>query len=208
MKNNHKKLIQSSVVSLLIIILAFSRLIPHMPNFSPLGAICLFGAANFHRKWQAVFVPIFATWISDLYLNNYVYNQGQEDFIWFYQGFYWQYISYVIIALLGMILFKNKINSSKILGGAIGAGLLFFFISNLGVWVIGEMYPKSFFGLINCYIAGLPFIKGTLIGNLFYTPIMFYSYFMLQDKFPLLSLNKKEYLLKQNELLKKKLIVK
>ena len=203
MNNNHKKLIQSLVVSLLIIILAFSRLIPHIPNFSPLGAICLFGAANFHRKWQAFFIPIFATWIGDLYLNNYVYNQGQEDFIWFYQGFYWQYMSYVIIALLGLILFKNKINASKILGGAIGASLLFFFISNLGVWTIGKMYPKSFSGLINCYIAGLPFIKGTLIGNLFYTPIMFYSYFMLQDKFPVLSLNKKEYLLKQNELLKK-----
>lgn len=203
MNNNHKKLIQSLVVSLLIIILAFSRLIPHIPNFSPLGAICLFGAANFHRKWQAFFIPIFATWISDLYLNNYIYNQGQEDFIWFYQGFYWQYMSYVIIALLGLILFKSKINASKILGGAIGASLLFFFISNFGVWTIGGMYPKSFFGLINCYIAGLPFIKGTLIGNLFYTPIMFYSYFMLQDKFPILNLNKKEYLLKENGLLKK-----
>ncbi len=203
MNNNHKKLIQSLVVSLLIIILAFSRLIPHIPNFSPLGAICLFGAANFHRKWQAFFIPIFATWISDLYLNNYIYNQRQEDFIWFYQGFYWQYMSYVIIALLGLILFKSKINASKILGGAIGASLLFFFISNFGVWTIGGMYPKSFFGLINCYIAGLPFIKGTLIGNLFYTPIMFYSYFMLQDKFPILNLNKKEYLLKENGLLKK-----
>lgn len=203
MNDNHKKLIQSLVVSLLVVILAFSRLIPHIPNFSPLGAICLFGAANFHRKWHALFIPIFATWISDLYLNNYIYNQGQKDFIWFYQGFYWQYMSYVIIALLGLILFKSKINASKILGGAIGASLLFFFISNFGVWTIGGMYPKSFFGLINCYIAGLPFIKGTLIGNLFYTPIMFYSYFMLQDKFPILSLNKKEYLLKQNELLKK-----
>ena len=134
MNNNHKKLIQSLVVSLLVIILAFSRLIPHIPNFSPLGAICLFGAANFRRKWQAFFIPIFATWISDLYLNNYIYNQVQEDFIWFYQGFYWQYMSYVIIALLGLILFKSKINASKILGGAIEQAYYFslFQISEYG----------------------------------------------------------------------------
>lgn len=50
-----------SVLVLMIVLAAFSRIIPHMPNFSPLGAIGLFGAAYFSKKWQAFLIPIAAT---------------------------------------------------------------------------------------------------------------------------------------------------
>ena len=193
MRTSHIPLIQSAVLSLLVIILAFSRIIPHIPNFSPLGAICLFGATHFRWKWQAFLVPIFATWLSDLYLNNYIYNQGQVDFIWFYQGFHWQYISYLFIALLGLSLFKKKINPVRLLGGAIGSSIIFFLISNFGVWASGGLYSKNTYGLISCYIAGIPFIKGTLIGNLFYTTVIFYSYYFLQIKFSILNIKSKQY---------------
>ncbi len=198
MHTNHKQLIQSMVLTFLVIILAFSRIIPHMPNFSPLGAVCLFGATHFYRKWQAFLVPIFATWLSDLYLNNYIYNSRQEDFIWFYQGFHWQYISYFFIASLGLILFKKKINPVRLFSGAIGASIIFFLISNLGVWVSGGLYSKNIYGLINCYTAGIPFIKGTIIGNLFYAPIIFYSYYFLQIKFSVLHIKSKQYSLGLN----------
>lgn len=54
---------------------AISRLVPHMFNFAPMSAMGLFGAAYFTRKWQAFFIPVAATWLSDLYLNNVVYAQ-------------------------------------------------------------------------------------------------------------------------------------
>ena len=193
MKNNHKPIIQSIILSLLIIVLAFSRIIPHLPNFSPLGAVCLFGACHFHRKWQAFLVPIFATWLSDIYLNNAVYNPGGGDFIWFYQGFHWQYISYLFIALFGLKLFNRKINPGRLLSGAIGSSIIFFLISNFGVWISSGMYSKNIYGLISCYLAGIPFIKGTMVGNLFYTPIVFYSYYFLQVKFSILDAKSKRY---------------
>lgn len=59
--------IRFSVILLMILFAAFSRIIPHMPNFSPLGAIGLFGAACFSKKWQAFVIPIAATWLSDLF---------------------------------------------------------------------------------------------------------------------------------------------
>jgi hypothetical protein len=79
-----------SVLTALILLCAFSRIFPHMPNFSPLGAICLFGAAYFTKKWQAFFIPITATWLSDLFINNVIYAEYYPKFTWFYQGFYWQ----------------------------------------------------------------------------------------------------------------------
>tara|TARA_S200000501_G_scaffold103048_1_gene96555 strand:+ start:859 stop:1455 length:597 start_codon:yes stop_codon:yes gene_type:complete len=193
MKNHHKLIIQSIILSLLIIVLAFSRIIPHLPNFSPLGAVCLFGACHFQKRWQAFFVPIFATWLSDLYLNNVLYNQEGGNFIWFYHGFHWQYISYLFIALLGLKLFSRKINPGRILIGAVGSSIIFFLISNFGVWVSSGMYSKNIYGLISCYLAGIPFIKGTMVGNLFYTPIVFYSYYFLQVKFAILNTRTKRY---------------
>ncbi len=69
---------------ILILLAAFSRVIPHMANFSPLGAIGLFGAAYFTRRWQAFLIPIAATWLSDLFINNVIYAQYYPSFTWFY----------------------------------------------------------------------------------------------------------------------------
>lgn len=193
MSPNPRLVIQPIVLSFLILVLAFSRIIPHIPNFSPLGAICLFGAAHFYRKWQAFSVPIFSTWLSDLYLNNYIYNPQGSDFIWFYKGFHWQYLGYFFIALFGLILFKRKINPTRLVSGAIGSSIIFFLISNFGVWASGTFYDKSFLGLISCYAAGIPFIKGTLVGNLVYAPLIFYSYYFIENKFSGLNTCSKQY---------------
>ena len=70
MKNNFKFNPQTLIVISFIILASLSRFIPHIHNFSPIGAISLFGAAFFKSKWKAFLVPISATWISDLFLNN------------------------------------------------------------------------------------------------------------------------------------------
>lgn len=110
----HKINLRFSVLTALILLCAFSRIIPHMPNFSPLGAIGLFSAAYFSKKWQAFLIPIAATWLSDLFINNVIYAQYYPQFTWFYEGFYWQYGSYLLITLTGLGIF-NKINISKVL---------------------------------------------------------------------------------------------
>lgn len=175
------------ILCLFILVAAFSRIIPHMPNFSPLAAIGLFGAAYFAQKWQAYFIPLFATWISDLFINNVIYGQYYPEFTWFYDGFYWQYGSYVLIVLLGISLFK-KISLPRIFVGSISASLLFFLISNFGVWATGKMYPPTFEGLISCYAAGIPFIKGTFLGDLFYSGVLFGTFALAQNHFPILKM--------------------
>lgn len=169
-----------SILSGLILLAAFSRIIPHMPNFSPLGAIGLFGAAYFGKKWQAFIVPIVATWLSDLFINNAIYAQYYPSFTWFYEGFYWQYGAYLLIVLFGLVLYK-KVSLSLTLVGALGSSLIFFLVSNFGCW---PAYPQTFEGLMACYAAGIPFLKGTLLGDLFYTGVLFGSFEVLKWRIP------------------------
>ena len=186
MKNNLQFKPRTLVLVGIILLASLSRLIPHIPNFSPIGAISLFGVAFFKEKWKAFLIPISATWVSDLFINNIVYSDNNLNFIWFYNGFLWLFLSYGLIILFGFILFKDYLTIARLGAGAIGSGIIFFIVSNFGVWMNGLMYSKDLSGLLNCYISGIPFFRGTLLGNLFYVPVLFGTYYFMQKRFPIL----------------------
>ena len=162
----------------LILIAAFARIIPHYPNFTPLCAIALFGAKYFRSGYLAFLIPIFALWFSDIIINNFILSQYFDGFTLFYSGFYWQYGSFLLIALLGRKTLNN-LSFLKLLGVSISSSLLFFIISNFGVWVSSSMYSKNILGLIACYTAAIPFYFGTLFGSVFYSFFLFGSYELL-----------------------------
>jgi hypothetical protein len=183
---NTKINLRFSVLSGLILLAAFSRIIPHPANFSPLGAIALFGAAHFSKKWQILLIPIAATWLSDLFINNVIYAAYYPTFTWFYEGFYWQYLSYLVIAVIAIPLFK-KVNKERILLGALSSTVIFFLISNVGCWIGNSFYPQNFAGLMSCYAAGIPFLKGTILGDLFYSLVLFGCFAYAKYKLPTLN---------------------
>ena len=80
---NKKIKLQFSIVTGFILIAAFSRLIPHPPNFAPIGGMALFGAAYFNRRIWSYFIPIVSMWLSDLVLNNIIYARYFEGFVWY-----------------------------------------------------------------------------------------------------------------------------
>ncbi|HMP28936.1 MAG TPA: hypothetical protein PKD85_05015 [Saprospiraceae bacterium] len=170
------------VLCLIIALAAATRLIPHMLNFSPLGAIALFGAAHFKNKIQAILIPVAATWLSDLFINNVIYAQYYPTLTWFYEGFYWQYGSYLLIGLAGMQIFK-KVSVPRILAGALSASFIFFIVSNFGCWVGSTFYSQDFLGLGMCYAAGIPFLKGTLLGDMVYTTVLFGGFVLIERKY-------------------------
>lgn len=172
------------ILTAIIIAAAFSRIIPHMPNFSPLGAIGIFGAAHFSKKWQALFIPLAATWLSDLFINNIIYAKYYPTFTLFAQGFYWQYAAYILIVIAGFFIMK-KVNPKTVLFGALASSAIFFLVSNFGCWP-GSTYPQNFTGLMQCYTAGLPFIQGTILGDLFYCGVLFGGFALIQKQVPML----------------------
>ena len=158
-----------SLITIIIFLAAATRIFPHPPNFSPIMAIGIFGAAHFTRKWYAFLIPLVAIWLSDVVINNFIYSSSSNQFIWFYSGFYWQYFSYIIIILTGVMIFRNKISISKTFGASISSSAIFFIISNFGVWLLGDLYKNNFHGLIECYIMALPFLQNSLIGSLVFS---------------------------------------
>lgn len=181
MNTSQKINLRTTLLLLLIVLAACCRLLPQMPNFSPLAAIGLFGAAYFKKIWQICLIPIAATWLSDLLINNVVYAEYFTSFVWFYPGFYWQYGSYVLISLVGMLMLK-KVDIARVTGASLMATALFFLITNFAVW-LGGAYPQNFTGLITCYVAGIPFLKGTLLGNLVYSGILFGTFAWAQRRY-------------------------
>jgi len=189
-----KKLnLQTGIISIIILLAAFTRIMPHPPNFSPMAAIGLFGAAHFAKKWQAFLIPLIGIWISDLVINNIVYSSHSSNFVWFYGGFYWQYISYVFIIFAGLFIFNKGISVTNTLGGMVSSSGIFFLFSNFGVWAGGAMYTKNFSGLITCYAAGIPFIHNTIISDALFTTVLFGTYYLLQTKYSYLKLKHLRY---------------
>lgn len=185
--------LQTGVLSIIILLAAFTRIMPHPPNFSPMAAIGLFGAAHFAKKWQAFFIPLIGIWVSDLVINNYVYSSSSSNFVWFYSGFYWQYMSYILIIFAGLFIFNRGISLTKTFGGMISSSGIFFLVSNFGVWAGGTMYPKNFGGLITCYAAGVPFIHNTIISDVLFTTVLFGTYYLLQVEYSSLKIKPLKY---------------
>jgi hypothetical protein len=171
------------IITGFIVFAALARLLPHAYNFTPLGAIALFGMAYFKDKKWALIIPIAALWASDLILNNVMYAAFYDGFAWFTGGFIYIYGAFAMIAVLGYYLFK-KVTLPRVIGGAFGASVIFFIVSNFGVWLSSPMYPLTLEGLIACYTAAIPFFHNTLAGDLIYCGVLFGGFEYLKSRYP------------------------
>ncbi len=146
---------------LMVVAGAIYRLVPHPENVAPVAALALVGGMYFGRRY-ALWLPLAILAASDVALN---LRAG-------YAAFYWprliDYAAFAGIGLLGMTLRRHSTGAK--LAGALATPFVFFLASNFGVWLFGlnlanEFYPKTLAGLSACYAAGLPFLRGTVIGD-------------------------------------------
>jgi hypothetical protein len=126
-------------------------------------------------------IPIVAYWISDLLVCNILYASFYDGFVWFGQPFV--YLSLIAIVALGSVLLK-KINIVRLIGGSLGASVIFFLLTNLGVWMSSPSYPPTWEGLMACYTAAIPFFQNTIAGDLFYVTLLFGSYAVITKYYP------------------------
>jgi len=137
------------------------RVIPHAANFAPVGAIALFAGAVL--GWRtALWLPLAIMVISDLII-------GLHDTVLFTWG------GFLLVALFGMTL-RNRGNVLRVSLGAAGAALLFFLVSNFGVWLEGRLYPPTWHGLIDAYVMALPFLRTSFVADLAFSALLFGLY--------------------------------
>jgi hypothetical protein len=145
---------------LLILFAAFSRLLPHPPNFAPIAAIALFSGVYLDKRYAFV-IPLTAMLISDAVIGFHIYLA-------------WVYAAFIVIACIGLWL-KNHKKALYIAGASLASSVVFFVISNFGVWAMGG-FGRSLAGLSECYVMAIPFFGNTIMGDMFYTAVMFGAY--------------------------------
>ncbi|MCI0465288.1 MAG: hypothetical protein L0Z62_50850 [Gemmataceae bacterium] len=172
---------RSAALSGLILLAAFSRLIPHPPNFAPIGAMALFGGTCFADRRVAFVVPLAAMFLSDLAIGvvSGDLSLGLHRLIPVVLG------SFALIVCLGFWLRKRR-TVLPIAGAALAGSLLFFVLTNFGVWAFGSWYPKTWEGLVACYVAAIPFFHNTLLGDAVYNAALFGGFALAAYRFPVL----------------------
>jgi hypothetical protein len=152
---------------------ALLRLVPHPPNFTPIGAMALFSGAYFSRKWLALAAPLGALLLSDFILG-------------FYDGMIVQYAATALAVAIGWLAIGRKRTLPRIGGGAIASAVLFFLLTNFGVWATSGMYPHTVEGLGACYAAALPFFQNSLAGDFFWSAVLFGGFALAERSMPAL----------------------
>ena len=143
----------------IVLVLALFRLVPHPPNVTPIAAMAIFSGAYFTNRILAYVIPLFAMIVSDLLL-------GFHSSIWFV------YAGVVCTVLLGSTL--KEISFLKLGGIVLLSSVVFYLLTNFGSWLSHDMYSYDVKGLMQAYIAGLPFFRNSILGNLFFTYVLFY----------------------------------
>lgn len=182
MNKQNYTLILSAV--LLILAAAFTRLFPHYPNFTAIGAMAVFGGSVIKDKKNAFLFPIAALLLSDICLQLFTTTKG------FYGiGQFFVYLAFILITALST--FMHRKSAANIALAAVWSGAVFFVISNLGVWITSNFYPKNLTGFTECFVAAVPFYKNeffgnfvlnSIMGNLFYSFVLFGIYYLIERK--------------------------
>lgn len=154
----------------LILTAAATRLLPHPPNMTSIAAVALFGGAYFADKRLAFLVPLTAVLLSDVIIG-------------FYAGMAAVYFAFVLVVCIGLWLQKHR-TVPAIAGASIASSVVFFLVTNfVGFHIDGGLYPMTFNGMIESYVAGLPFFRNTVIGDLLYTALLFGGFALLENRF-------------------------
>jgi len=136
------------------------RIATHAPNVTPVAAIALFAGVYLNRKY-AFLVPLLLMIMCDFVI-------GLHNVIPFTWG------AFIAITFLGLWVKKHK-SFSRTLGASLVSSVLFYIVTNFGVWAMG-WYPPTMQGLVSCYVMGLPFLRDFTLSTLAYTALFFGAY--------------------------------
>lgn len=177
------------VLSGVVLTAALSRVIPHGWNFTPVGAMALFGSAYYASRWMAFLIPLAALWLSDLVLNNTIHAAYTEGFSLFHPSMIGVYMAFAAVTLVGLFLLR-KVRVSSILLAAVAGAVAFWLIVDFAAWMwdpfYETLYPRNVAGLLACYAAGFPFFLKMLLSNLIYSVVLFGVFEMLRRRVPAL----------------------
>lgn len=163
------------VLTILIVCAALTRalplLIPHIWNFTAIGALAIFSGAQFSDKRLAFIMPLAAMALSDLFIGN-----GFSMLV---------YLAFTAMVLCGFLI-RKKVSIPNVALSSIAGALVFFLITNFAFFYPVTLYPHNMQGIMTSYIAALPFLNNMVVGNLIFGGVLFGSFYFLSKRYPVL----------------------
>ncbi|MDG1054744.1 MAG: hypothetical protein P8I47_00830 [Schleiferiaceae bacterium] len=152
----------------LVIAALVSRIAPHYPNFTAMGALAFMGANRNKSLFKIIALTFGVLMVTDVFINNFMYPSG--TFVLMYKGSIWTYAGFIIYAVAGHYSKSGAKGIVALIVGSIG----FFLLSNLGVFLSEfSLFPRTFSGLAATYAAGLPFYAPELISTALFSAIAY-----------------------------------
>ena len=163
------------VLTVLIICAALTRalplFIPHIWNFTAIGALAIFSGAQFNNKGLAFIMPLAAMAVSDLFIGN-----GFSLLV---------YLAFSAMVLCGFLI-RSKVSVPNVVISSVGGAAVFYLITNFAFFYSPTLYPHNFAGIKASYIAALPFLNNMVVGNLIFGGVLFGSFYLLTKRYPVL----------------------
>ena len=154
----------------LIVAAVAAKFVPHPVNFMPIGAIALFAGAHFNDRRTAFLVPLAAMLLGDVV-------SGFHALIPFVYG------CLALNVFLGFWI-KRRQTTGRVLAATLTGAVIFFLVTNFGSWLAFDTFPKTGAGLLACYAAGVPYFINSLLGDVFYSAVLFLGVAFAEAKFP------------------------
>jgi hypothetical protein len=171
---------RNTVLILMIVAATAMRFVsykfPVLSNFTPVGAIALFGGAYFADKWKAYLVPLAALFISDIFIN-YLYT---SKWVLFYSGSEWMYLCFALMVLIGT--FIKKVNVTSVAMASLAGVAVHWLIMDLP-WLYGTMYPHTLAGYGQSLVNALPFERNMVLGDIVFGALLFGGFELAKSKY-------------------------
>ncbi|MEX2261029.1 MAG: DUF6580 family putative transport protein [Bryobacteraceae bacterium] len=151
---------------------ALARLIPHPPNFAPVGSVSLFAGARI-AGWQAYLVPLVLMLATNLVLG------AMQGFAPFSKATLVVCVSFLISVWIGRRL-RGPLSAGRFTCAVLLSSTQFFLVTNFGTWLLETMYPKTAAGLVACYLAAIPFFGRTVVSDFLYSGVLFGTYALIE----------------------------
>lgn len=164
------------VIACFILFAACARILPHAWNFTPVGAMALFGGAKLRNPWAGFLFPLAALFFGDLIV-------GFHRFSGFYGVIPVVYLSFCLSVMIGR-LSRNHQSVPGISAATLLGAIQFFLVTNFAMWALFDIYAKSRAGLLSCYAVGIPFFWNTLASDSLYALILFGGFAVVERLSP------------------------
>lgn len=154
-------------------------------NFSSIGAVALFGGAYFKGNVKAFAFPLLSLFLSDIILSTTIFSQYSNGFL--YEGWYWTYIAFAMMVLVGKVLMK-KVNVLSFLASTILITLIHWIVTDFGVWFNNPAFSQNIVGFWQVLVLAIPFEGRFIAGTVVYGAIIFGAFEVLKAKYTILKL--------------------